>query len=1134
MTEHYFNPEDLPEYLLDLAEQLRTARFNIGLQQHIAAQDLMIALVANGQLPNDPRNWKSLLAPIFCSNPMEQEQFSGHFESWLKRHPGLTELAARAEQVKQAQESEPSTFNPPKQPLTFADLLRWIRRHPAWGAAAVMLIAALLAAVLLFKLDRTLEGQVFSQTKDTPLPGAEVTFLNQTTTTDGEGKFTIPYQIRVYEWLGTIKFEPATIGEVNHFPQFPVVAVQNPGRISATLEKREFLEPGGNPIELPPPTETQTPPPVEQPKQPPFPWRTVLLGLLPLLALLAWLVWRWIRRRMMLRKLEMSGALKLHQLRFQREDLPLFSSAPFRRAAQELRRHRHVEHHELDVAATVGATIHKGYFTPRYARRRSLPEYLLLIDRDSVHDGQARVAEELALRLEADGVFVDQFYFQGDARLCRAPELPGQPLPSSYTLHELSARFPDHRLLVFSDGKGFFDPFTADPETWLEQFDYWQHRVLLTPESPAAWNYYEFTLAEQFGFVLIPAKITGLSALGELLNVGLLPELMPEQPEDDGAPFPPLAANDKRQMLDRRAPDADDVEWLVAQTKAYLGDDGWLWLMACAVYPQIRWEITLYLGGRLAQWYGTTRYGTTRYGTQSGSDGVSAERYGTQSGSDGVRSNPVATAPGSVPMQDWAESVLRLVRLPWFRIGRMPDWWRDRLIAEFTPEQERTVRQIVRDLLNRVTKHPDQPLTLEFAEPEPPRQKWQAFRQRLAARFNQWRERRNLSRLVQVQEDDSPLRDFVLLSFLAGHSRKRLGVNPPDLLRRILFNEGLAALGLRAATVSVAALMLSGALLFALWPKPPEKPIDDLLARNSPTPTVTPNETVTPTPAISPNVTPTPPVARTPRPTVTVTPIPFDPTQQTAPQGRGAFGVSQTPTGYSVSLGAGISPLEFVLLQGGQFTMGSNKGLDDEKPPHRVRLSAFSIGKYEITQAQWQVVMGDNPSYFKGDSNLPVESVTWRQANDFCTKLSEATGYNFRLPTEAEWEYACRAGTNTEYSFGDDEKLLGEYAWYSGNSGNKTHPVGTLKQNPFGLFDMHGNVFEWCSDWYGESYYAELSKQQGIPLNPPGPTRGEFRVLRGGSWGNLYYHRSANRHWSAPGGILSLVGFRVVLFARAP
>jgi formylglycine-generating enzyme required for sulfatase activity len=160
--------------------------------------------------------------------------------------------------------------------------------------------------------------------------------------------------------------------------------------------------------------------------------------------------------------------------------------------------------------------------------------------------------------------------------------------------------------------------------------------------------------------------------------------------------------------------------------------------------------------------------------------------------------------------------------------------------------------------------------------------------------------------------------------------------------------------------------------------------------------------------------------------------------------------------------------LEMVDIPAGKFNMGSNK-YDNEKPIHEVIVPAFQIGKYPITQAQYRV-MGTNPSHFSGNPQNPVEMVTWFDAQAFCKKLSQLTGKTYRLPTEAEWEYACRAGTETQFSFGDDESQLGDYAWFDGNSNSATHPVGQKQPNPWGIYDMHGNVWEWCADQYHESY----------------------------------------------------------------
>jgi len=167
--------------------------------------------------------------------------------------------------------------------------------------------------------------------------------------------------------------------------------------------------------------------------------------------------------------------------------------------------------------------------------------------------------------------------------------------------------------------------------------------------------------------------------------------------------------------------------------------------------------------------------------------------------------------------------------------------------------------------------------------------------------------------------------------------------------------------------------------------------------------------------------------------------------------------------------------MEFVLIPAGTFTMGSpdsdSNAYDHEKPAHQVTISEpFYMGKYEVTQAQWKAVMGENPSRFKGDDH-PVENVSWEDVQQFIQKLNAKEGKEAcRLPTEAEWEYAARAGTTTIYSFGNNASQLGNYAWYDENSGNTTHPVGDKPPNPWGLYDMHGNVWEWVQDWYGPIY----------------------------------------------------------------
>jgi formylglycine-generating enzyme required for sulfatase activity len=185
----------------------------------------------------------------------------------------------------------------------------------------------------------------------------------------------------------------------------------------------------------------------------------------------------------------------------------------------------------------------------------------------------------------------------------------------------------------------------------------------------------------------------------------------------------------------------------------------------------------------------------------------------------------------------------------------------------------------------------------------------------------------------------------------------------------------------------------------------------------------------------------------------------------------------------------------------------------------------FYLGKYEVTQLQWKAVMGNKPSHFKGRDN-PVEQVSWDDAQEFIKQLNAKEGHNrYRLPTEAEWEYAARAGTNSAYFFGDNAALLKQYAWYSDNSEETTHPVGQKQPNAWGLYDMHGNVWEWVQDWYEEWYYSDSPGS-----DPKGPSFGSYRVLRGGGWHfDARLCRSADRFNYAPVNRNRSLGFRLAL-----
>ena len=216
-----------------------------------------------------------------------------------------------------------------------------------------------------------------------------------------------------------------------------------------------------------------------------------------------------------------------------------------------------------------------------------------------------------------------------------------------------------------------------------------------------------------------------------------------------------------------------------------------------------------------------------------------------------------------------------------------------------------------------------------------------------------------------------------------------------------------------------------------------------------------------------------------------------------------------------------------VFVEGGTFTMGatSEQGSDAddrEYPTHQVTLSSYYIGETEVTQALWQAVMGNNPSYFTGD-NLPVESISYEDVQEFIAKLNRKTGKTFRLPTEAEWEFAARGGNKSKGYKYSGSNNLNDVAWYHGNSNSKTHMVKTKQANELGLYDMSGNAYEWCSDWYGN--YSSSSQ-----TNPSGANSGSRRVLRGGFLSsNAGRCRVSNRYYYYPSDGGCINGFRLAL-----
>jgi formylglycine-generating enzyme required for sulfatase activity len=267
-----------------------------------------------------------------------------------------------------------------------------------------------------------------------------------------------------------------------------------------------------------------------------------------------------------------------------------------------------------------------------------------------------------------------------------------------------------------------------------------------------------------------------------------------------------------------------------------------------------------------------------------------------------------------------------------------------------------------------------------------------------------------------------------------------------------------------------------------------------------------------------------------------------------APPGKGSATLAAPAMKeYTNSIG-----MEFVLIPAGTFMMGSNDGCDDEEPVHQVTISRpFYLGKYPVTQEEWRIVMGDDPSDFEGPRR-PVGNVSWDDVQAFIGRLNREEGHaRYRLPTEAEWEYACRAGSTGDYCFGNFVSRLDDYGWYRRNSGAETHPVGEKAPNAWGLYDMHGNVLEWVQDWYGAYPGKSLTDPVGLQggaagfvvahiwkslTDPAGlPGGGSHRLVRGGSWCDYAaYCRAAFRYYCGLGFRDVFLGFRLALSPGHP
>jgi len=657
------------------------------------------------------------------------------------------------------------------------------------------------------------------------------------------------------------------------------------------------------------------------------------------------------------------------------------------RVVRQLRYTEQSGRYVFDIEKTIHKTIHDGGMArPVFTPSRRHVEYLMLIDRHNSRDHQAHLHNSLYETLKASNIFVDRFYFDHSPLHCRNHRHPG-----GIALSEILAIHEHAALLLFTDGLQCIDTGHESLFAWTGIFKHWQHRYFFSSVPPVLWGERERLLQGVFPFVL-PLSVEGMQVMAADLSL--------------------MASADCDWL--RYWPDKADYARVPIQTGGRKLDYIGLffttgikrWIAACAVYPELDWNLTLALG----------------------------RMFSTES--------------TILPSYN---HISQLLRLDWFTKGTIPDAFRLALVQQWLSHEERV--RVYRFLYDQLSQN----LPLE-SEPDYSRRTLQLAVYDLLAQTNKELFAAKAKQLASTHEPNSRLPDMVSIHLINEHEYSPVFFEIPDA---VLKHMGL------------------------------------------------------------------------------------DPAQTRK---------------------AGKVPLNFVRIPEDEFTMGSPEDEPErdasDETQHQVKVSEFAICRYAVTVKEYLLFVEETDSHYpewmeKGSSynietgsedhykklgealtgeQYPIVGVSWNDAEAYCKWLSEKTGKKFRLPTEAEWEYACRAGKATPFNTG--ENLTTEQANYNGNypyNNNQkgvyrgsTVPVDEFAPNAWGLYNMHGNVWEWCRDWYDSNYY-EACRAKGVVENPDNQEKSSSRVLRGGSWYSLARNcRSADRSSGTPVDRLSHVGFRLV------
>ena len=658
--------------------------------------------------------------------------------------------------------------------------------------------------------------------------------------------------------------------------------------------------------------------------------------------------------------------------------------------------------YRFDIGRSIQTVIHDGGMArPVYMPERRHIEYLMLVDRQNSRDHQARLHDDLFEILKSNNIFVDRFYFDKSPLICFNHRYPG-----GITLTELQSLYEHAVLMLFADGLQFIDTRTVSRVAWSELFRNWERRYFFSSVSPALWGVREQLLQDLFSLIL-PLSVESLQLMTSDMAQSADPDVDWLRYCQEHADYSLVPVRIDGRTLDRR------IELFFNPTLRR-------WIAACAVYPELNWNLTLALGKMLVE----------RYPDETGA--LHTYRY-----------------------------INQLLRLQWFRNGRIPDHFRLELIRQYLTQGElTTVSRFLYETLGRSRSLPGE---ADYAD----RQLELALYD-LLGEGDAERVKAKAEVLGDLVESGSVQPDMVTLHLVNEREYTPICFEIPD---HVLKHLGVDPEALRSRRV--------------------------------------------------------------------------------------------------------VLPENYVLVRGGEFEMGSPESEEKrsaDETQHRVRVSDFAMCRFAVTVgefrkfiessgyrtdaeqgdgsviwtgSEWKSQHGVNWRHGvsgrergAGEEGHPVLHVSWNDAEAYSRWLTEGDGRggSYRLPTEAEWEYACRGGTKTPFNTG--ENLTTDQANYDGNYPYGKNPTGVWRKdtvavdafepNGYGLYNMHGNVWEWCSDWYGSEYYEECRKK-GVEENPQGPEGGSSRVLRGGSW-NYYARncRSAYRNNYTPATRHYTIGFRLV------